>query len=385
MDINRLRFIDKTWHAISGQIRPGKYNVPLNRAEEKSRVKETIDSARPYNPQFVYEEPPSWPVDKVYAFMRTLRPEESLAEELFFDAVLQTLDDIRRVKTRLPEIITSATGKVYGIPDAGLVKAAWEILRKEEAAPTRENATLTVSAEEAATFFSTSLRQIGLEGWRVVVASRMNARASINKLDRLVKLRKDADFSQDAIRRLLLHEIGTHVLRYHNGNRQFLQIFAMGLPGYLATEEGLAVYNEERYQLLESKTLRKYAGRVIAASLALNHSFWEVLSKLVDYLGVEEAFEVVARAKRGFTDTSAHGAHLKDIIYLKGWLEVRQHLEANLGDYELLYVGKVGLEHIDLVVHWLNQGLLVFPGLLPDEITVTSAGHHLTDGSSATV
>jgi hypothetical protein len=145
-------------------------------------------------------------------------------------------------------------------------------------------------------------------------------------------------------------------------------LLATGLPGYLATEEGLAVYWEERAGLLQSQLLYKYAARVIAAHLALTSPFFEVFSQLVPFIGEELAFKTTLRAKRGFIDTSQPGAHIKDSIYLRGYLQVKAHLNQHPDDHAVLFVGKVGLKHIPLLRSLIDAGRCVMPNLLPQNI-----------------
>jgi hypothetical protein len=254
-----------------------------------------------------------------------------------------------------------------------LVNRAWEILKKDSDQSVIDENETGITTEEATLVFENLLKELRLESWGVIVEPHMNAKILVNNTKKQIKLRSDVSWSKTMIKRLGVHEVGTHLLRHHNGSKQFLKMFSRGWPGYLSTEEGLAVYNEDKMNLLSEDTLRKYASRVIAAYLALNYSFWEVFITLVEYIGWEEAFEVTVRAKRGFVDTSSYGTHLKDTSYLKGWIKVKQHLKNYPEDYKLLYIGKIGLEHLDLIKDWLAHGLITDESLLyPKSVVLDS-------------
>ena len=62
----------------------------------------------------------------------------------------------------------------------------------------------------------------------------------------------------------------------------------------------------------------------------------------------QAAFKLTLRAKRGLLDMGQKGACTKDHLYLKGYLSVKEYME-NGGNYEDLYLGKVGVEHIGLL------------------------------------
>ena len=125
-------------------------------------------------------------------------------------------------------------------------------------------------------------------------------------------------------------------------------MFVFGFPGYLKTEEGLAVFNEERSGLLSNDILRTYAGRAVAVNLALKNSFSTVYTTLLEFFPKEEAYTIALRVKRGMTNTAKPGAHTKDHIYLSGWYSVKNFI-AQGGRLNQLYIGKIGIQHVPLL------------------------------------
>lgn len=367
--LEHLQEIEAKWEKIEHSYRLSPYNAPMNRTEEQQRVMKGYANGRIYNPQFIYTSPPEFPIREINAFIRELRPENHPIEQLYEEKAHNALLEIKAVKTHSPAVITRGTCLEYGLPDHSLLDEAHIIL---EGATELEEPTATspalISAEEAAIQMQDILERAEIHGWKAVAYAPMNADASVNRLDKELRLRQEAKFSSATLRRLLMHEIGVHILRYVNGDRQKIQLFKTGFPGYLATEEGLAVYWEEKAGLLETKTLRKYAGRVVAAHLALSNSFWDVFNALVPLLGADMAFNITVRAKRGFTDTSQPGTHTKDIVYLQGYLQIKKYLREDLDDLSLLFTGKIGLQHIPLVQSLIEKDWVHLPDLLPQDI-----------------
>ncbi len=115
----------------------------------------------------------------------------------------------------------------------------------------------------------------------------------------------------------------------------------------------------------DQKMLRTYAARVLAALAALRGSFWQACEAVASKVGLDAAFEIVVRAKRGLTDTAQPGAHLKDIVYLQGYLDVSRHLAEHPEDLPLLLLGKIGLADLDWIRDLVAQGLLSVPVMQP--------------------
>lgn len=180
-----------------------------------------------------------------------------------------------------------------------------------------------------------------------------------------VALRKGATYSKNDIASLAVHEVQTHVLRSRNGEMQpFRALFFHGFPrvdiagsGYLTTEEGLATFNEELAGVLSNRRRRLLAGRTKAVYLMDKEElpFGEIFTILVNdhKFTKAEAYSICERAYRG-------GGYTKDHIYFSGYEQVRQLWESNPEDFELLYIGKVGVHHIPIVkrLYKSGQGIL---------------------------
>lgn len=368
LDIDRFQHIDNQWRQIEDSYRLDPYFAPTNLQQEKKAMLAAHAAGKSYNPYYEYDAPPNFPTQRIYEFIKTLRFENSALERFYYLAAQNELLAIEAVQTHSPNIITGHTSLIYGIPGNTLLEAARSILASTFNDSPANKDDQQISSEEAALEMGKMLKELGLRQWSARPFFPMNAKVDVSRLDNLIKIRENATFSQQEIRRLLVHEIGVHVFRGENGRRQPVGIFSRGLPGYLDTEEGLAVYSEEKAGVIEPVTMRKYAGRVIAAATALGNSFSDVFYSIVSDVGPDAAYEITARAKRGFRDTSQLGAHTKDIVYLKGYIEVSQYLSSHPGDYELLFAGKFGLREIELVRDLIEQNIFQRPTFIPSAL-----------------
>lgn len=159
---------------------------------------------------------------------------------------------------------------------------------------------------------------------------------------------------------LLQHEIGTHALTYYNGSQQSLSQMSQGFADYDALQEGIAVLSEYLVGGLTGNRLRTLAGRVIAGEALLGGAdFKEVFHTLFNDYGFskEPAFNITSRMFQG-------GGFLKDIIYLKGLVQLRQYLMDG-GNLEFLLAGKFALKHVPLIKDLTLRGLIYPPRIKP--------------------
>ncbi len=180
---------------------------------------------------------------------------------------------------------------------------------------------------------------------------------------------------------LLQHEIGTHVLTYYNGSKQPLTQLRTGLADYDTLQEGIAVMSEFLCGSLTPNRLRTLAGRVIAGdALMQGCDFREMFDLLKNTYGFnkDRAFNIVSRMFQG-------GGFLKDIIYLKGFVQLRHYLNSG-GDLELLLAGKFALHHVNIIRELIERGILLPPAIRPrylhmdcfeDQLNEINAGTYL--------
>jgi uncharacterized protein (TIGR02421 family) len=182
----------------------------------------------------------------------------------------------------------------------------------------------------------------------------------------------DAQVSRARLRATLNHEIGTHALTYHNGKKQPLQQLYAGMAGYEELQEGLAVLAEYLGEGLSLPRLQLLAGRVVAVHNICNGAdFIECFHSLHGEYGFRPftAFNMVMRVYRG-------GGYTKDMIYLRGFIQLLEYL-AREEDLELLYCGKIAMEHLHLLQELRWRGVLKPLALIPRHLQSETSKQHL--------
>ncbi len=182
----------------------------------------------------------------------------------------------------------------------------------------------------------------------------------------------DAQVPAERVEAAIAHEVGTHVLTWHNGSQQPFHQLQVGLAGYEALQEGLAVLAEYLVGGLDGKRLRLLAGRVAAVRCLVDgadfvETFRE-LNKGWDF-SPRAAFLITMRVFRG-------GGFTKDAIYLRGLLELLDHLGKG-GDLEPLLLGKFALEHLPFIEELQWRRILEPPPLCPHYLEMEGAKERL--------
>ena len=295
------------------------------------------------------------------------------------DPALHTLfrakrDEIARQITALEDRDTSrfvyGSLQLYGSVAPPLATAAEELL---EAIPPQAPSSQTVTAGAFA-----DAARAECDRYRAVYPefpSHVEVRDDVSDLmvsfGRLL-IPESAAFRADRVEPLLHHEVGTHVVTYQNGARQPLTLLTIGLPGYDETQEGLAVLAEYLTGGLDPRRLRVLAGRVVAVGLMLDGAG---LPDIFESLRAEHripartAWSIASRVVVG-------GGSVKDAIYLRGITRILDLL-AEGSSLDVLFVGKLALDHIPLIQDLLDRGVLEAPWVRPRWMDVPGAHERL--------
>jgi uncharacterized protein (TIGR02421 family) len=167
---------------------------------------------------------------------------------------------------------------------------------------------------------------------------------------------------------LLHHEVGTHVLTFYNGRSQPLRQLSTGLADYDELQEGIAVFTEYLAGGLDAGRLRVLAARVVAGhSVEQRATFIETFRLLTREYGLMagSAFDIAERVH-------ASGGFTRDIIYLRGVIQLLEHIRAG-GDLAALYIGKLAAKHIDIIAELRERGFLSAPPLTPRVLQTAEA------------
>jgi uncharacterized protein (TIGR02421 family) len=197
-------------------------------------------------------------------------------------------------------------------------------------------------------------------GFEAVVELRDDLPAGLMVVGGRLLISRSTTMARYRLTALLSHEIGVHLLTYFNGSAQGLRLFRSGLAGYEGVQEGLAVFAEYLVGGMTTGRLRLIAARVVAcAAMLKGASFAECFHMLVRDHGftAPSAFNLTLRLYRG-------GGLVKDAIYLRGLLQVLDHLRRG-GVLDPFWMGKIAASHFGVMQELNTRGLLRAPEIRP--------------------
>lgn len=219
--------------------------------------------------------------------------------------------------------------------------------------------------EEIEEIFNLVFEALNLDDWKV--AKSMNIAKNMVKIGvkrREVLVDPNIERSKFKLKKTIVHEVGTHVLRSVNGlNSGFEALSKANLPGYLDVEEGLATYNESYMDLLTLGWLKRKAALVWGIYIGEKLSFRQLYNSMLGVLPKGSAFSATYRVKRGLGDTSYPGIYCKDVVYFRGFRKVRRRLERDKSLYEKLYTGKIDFKQCQ----WVDDGLIPKAKIVPNK------------------
>jgi len=339
--IEELKKIDEEIVGIDSSIHLLSHLKPINLAEEENKF--LIDPT--YNPQFKYKELLFDP-NNLYARLKRLEFPDSPMGILWSKKADEIKRKIELLEARGKDNFTEKSINLYGAPEKEILSEALSEVSKMPKQFAKKGK--TYSSKETKAIIENIIEEYGLKGWSVKIKKEMVSDAIAGK-ENSVMIREGATFSEDRLRGVIAHEIETHVFTAMNGSLQPYKIFQRGLADYLMTEEGLAVYNQEKTE--SGETEKKYwpASSVIGIYAAMQGSFAYVYTEVLRHgFGAERAWRVALKSKRGLADTSKPGAFTKDYVYFKGYKKILDFIK-NGGNLKDLYYGKINIDDLELV------------------------------------
>ena len=341
IDLQPYKALDEALIEAAKDIDSIKYVSPVNDPDQE---KEFL-AGRTKSPKFQYKSPKYDTVEIEKRLMSVEVPDDTLGRILDGKRKDMLLENKIIANLGDEDIVRESTITRYGVPSEELVAYAKQLLKQIPSGEKPKIVPASVVKEALEDFV-----QKGGIKWGVGFSDK---KATTNYPgEKLTTVCENRMFSEDAPKRLGMHEIGVHAFRAANGYEQDLKVFAVGVPGYMETEEGLTAYFEEQKGYSDEEMKRGNAAKVIAVdSVVKGLDFKQTFDRLKDYdLTDNQAGTYTVRAHRA-------GGFIKDHIYLKGKLVVEDFAEKD-GDFKTLYVGKVGVDDLPLVRELLKEGVL---------------------------
>ena len=346
MDVQKYNLLDNALMDAAREVKPLFYCNPINEVSQKSQFFHSNTQ-----PRFKYREL-SYNPKEVEEKLLSIEVPDDVLGRIFNKKLETTLLENKLISNRGDEdLVREVTSVIHGSPQADLVAYSEDLIKTIS----NEIEEKVVDSDSIKCSLEKSLLEYGLVDWKLEFSEkRLTTTYPAEKKMTICQNRK---FTKTDPQRLAIHEIGVHVLRAVNGYEQPLQIFAVELPGYLPTEEGMTSYFEEITGNSSPEIMRDYAARVIAVdSVCTGLDFKSTFDRVKSFnVTDDQAWNVSVRAHRG-------GGYIKDHVYLEGYLIVKEFAESG-GDFKQLYVGKIGIADLDLIESL--EGIIKPPKHLP--------------------
>ena len=300
---------------------------------------EELEMLDPWTPDFRYSEPGDYSEESAQLQDARNTVDSSDVSEPVRDVYHDTLDEMDALVDIAhgvgdPGAVRDASRRIYGEPSEEALEWARDTLESVEPEdPQEEEFTATQMGDS----IEAALDTLDMEDWSVSYSEK--GVVSVNGANQEILVPEEREFTENEMKRLLVHEVGTHALRGANGYEQDYEILGSGTGGYHAAEEGLAFFIEKATGLADPNLERKYAGRVLSVDSVMNGDDLAETYRMNRELGFDhdQSWSLATRAHRG-------GGFIKDHVYAEGYQQVEEYLEdegGNLGD---LMLGKVSIE-----------------------------------------
>lgn len=328
--------IDKRVCDIDEKIKLLSYLKPQNLNEERARFLKNPN----FSPQFIYKVPKL----DFKALHKDLKRIPLRIGHPLIPIYQAKIDELENKLYMIQNIgkpqFAEYCEKVFGSATEELYLEAKNSLSTMEIEPDTSEA---IPFKDTILLLKTALRKRKLSHWKVVISQETIADVQVNKSNSLI-LKDKIKFTENRLKSVITHEIDTHIFRLENGKRQPYRIFERGTANYLATEEGLAIYNQNRLKIPLGEKKKSPALLVIAAYLGTTMSFKDLYHTLREEYKVsaEQAWHLCIKVKRGVQDTSEKIVFTKDILYFVGNRNIEKFFKNNphlsVND---LYIGKI--------------------------------------------
>ncbi len=216
----------------------------------------------------------------------------------------------------------------------------------------------TIEAEKIRSAFEGALEIFQVQGFKVIVDKEGKyQKININQEKRTAIIPEDRKISEEKLKALMVHEIGTHAQRREKGEHSKLKLLGLGLDRYLKGEEGVSSYSEQ--QIVGASD---YAGfdLHLAASLSTGidgekRDFRAVFEILKDYYFIRSkekdkeaalkkseasAWDICVRIFRGTTCKTPGACFTRDIVYREGNIGIWEIVKNNPEEARRFSVGK---------------------------------------------
>ncbi len=329
--------VDFKIHEISSNIKLLKKLTPLNLQEETHKFQKKPS----YNPQFIYQDFSQFLFENLKD-IRNIKTEDDPLGQIFQKKLIYLEKMLKLIACIGTDEYSKASLELYHAPSIKILEKA-ETQKNNHKQYSNES---PLNTNDSIQYFYNFIKNSPVKDIEIKVKQDMISDVSVSKTGTIF-IKKGAKFSKQRLEKLIAHEIETHIYTAIKGQDQPYWIFSDGLANYIYTQEGLAVYNQEK-ELGFQKPCHG-AHTLINNHLVYHNSFSEGYQILINQgLSPYQALSACLKTKRGLSNTRQKGGSYKPSIYFVGAQMIIAYL-AKQGNYKDLYIGKINIEDIKLI------------------------------------
>lgn len=203
-------------------------------------------------------------------------------------------------------------------------------------------------AEYAKKKIEDAINELGYE-WKVEIHDNMVPRMNVLP-NQILRINKNAKFSDVDIDGLIAHEVKGHVGRRYYGLKTGLNLFNHGLPGRNILDEGLAVWNSLNLcETPKPNILFNIAFKCFVAYNAQRLNFYdlfELCKKTCPFLEDKKIVSGLLRNKRDEVDTSLLGGDFTDASYYVGYKMIKNMSKSRRDDILKYNIGPAQIKDL---------------------------------------
>lgn len=353
-----IRKFDQSFYDVVGQFDERKYLYPTNFDEEKERFFQAVSHRQSYNPCFTYNNPSEKEFIMIEALQSMSMPEEPFGK-LYQQIKQRILLTLEMVQNRQAQSFTNLSQKRFGIASSELVQDAQTILHKYRRQPI-DNAYFGIKA--VIDELREKLVSSQISHWNIEETQGYIWLCEADTINHKLLLPSGLLINQAWIQKIIQNVIEVIIYQNQNAQTQPLKIFLLGLDRYEETQKGLMIELAHRMGHIDSQSMRRHAGGVLASYLGHQYSFWETYQRLSNLFSQETAFTLAGLSKMGLCDTEEKGGLLHTHLALQGWKKVQNMTKGQLSH---LYCGHVGMDQLEQIETWIEEGKIASPQWLP--------------------
>jgi alpha-L-glutamate ligase-like protein len=339
---SQLLALDESLIKIDKKLLILKYVTPTNIDSERQKF---IEKSGDYIPKFEYKEIPFDIVELQHELKLIEIPDIPLSE--LYDKkqqeIYNKLQFLKAFSEQNTSDMTLYSKKVFGDIDEKNFKVAKDLITHRDQVVSEQE---LLSYEDIKDYMKKFNHIYGIKV--KILQADTTARFTM-KGDTLI-FRRGSIVGKREMRSIIAHEIEGHYLRKINGRKSPFSIMSRGAARYIETDEGIAIYNQNRFITPQDKKYYSIYERYYFTGYALKHSYRRLIKHLAEFYDddYERVFAYMLRLKRGFVDPSREGVFMKDVVYVNGFLSVEAYLTA-WGSLEDLYIWKLHIDDIETI------------------------------------